>query len=715
MSSAAVTPPSLQDLLPPLRPELRLASLPAADGGGTQWRLDDPVRQRSFLLAPGDMRLLALWPLGRLQALQDAWQRLHPHGAATSFDEQLQGLLDFLRRNHLLLPAPGEQSRALAGQATDAGSAGLTRWIGRWMGWHLPLWRPQAVLEHSLPYVRGLWAGPALLLWAAVTLLGFYLISRQWQDFIGSFAEFAQPSGWLAYAVALVALKCLHELGHAYAAVHHGAAVPTVGLTIAYGMPMLYTDTSDAVRLPRRAARLWIGAGGMLAESWVAGLCTLGWALFPDGPARSICFVVASSSWAMTLAVNLNPLGRFDGYFMLADVLRFPNLQQRALDHAGGQLERGLFGWSVTMAEDLRGWRSALLAAYGGAVWLFRLSLGFGIAALLYSQLFQLAGVVVAAGTVWLSVVRPMRPRLASWWQRRGAVSAQRWLGLATVCVVLGGLLLAPLDRHVQAAGALGWQHEQLLAAPEVARIDQVLVRDGEPVVAGQPLMRLHSPELQRKVEEAKNQRLLSRVRIDRIAGDALDLSQLQVLQQQVAEADAALQGLQARQKQLLVRAEADGVIADLPPAGLAGRWVRSDQVLGRVLIGRSLDVVAYIDEASLQRLQTGAQARFVADDLRVPRLPLVLTAIDPAAAEEITPDFLASAHGGPIHTLTDKDGRDTPQRALHRARFAVPMNEDTPIGLRQLRGQVVVDAEPQSLAGQAIHRLQAIVLRELH
>ncbi|WP_252317232.1 MULTISPECIES: hypothetical protein [Symbiopectobacterium] len=62
-----------------------------------------------------------------------------------------------------------------------------------------------------------------------------------------------------------------------------------------------------------------IGAGGILAELMLAAIALLAWTLLPDGPTRTAAFMLSSATWLTTLAVNLNLLMRFDGYFLLSD------------------------------------------------------------------------------------------------------------------------------------------------------------------------------------------------------------------------------------------------------------------------------------------------------------------------------------------------------------------------------------------------------------
>lgn len=700
--------------LAPLRPELRLRQVQDAPDPARAWRLDDPLRQRSFLLADGDVELLALWPLGSAEALRRGWLRAFPGRTAQQFSARFEGLLAFLRQHQLLTTRPGAETQTLMHASEQAARSDPGAWLRRWMGWQLPLARPQALLLRALPLVRGLWSRPALAAWAAATLLGLYLVSRQWDAFLATFSDFSRPETWLTFGAALVGLKLVHELGHAFAATHHGVLVPTMGLSVAYGVPMLYTDTSDAARLPRRGARLWIGSAGMLAETMVAGPCTLAWALLPDGTLRSTCFVIATSSWLTTLAVNLNPLGRFDGYYMLSDALRYPNLQQRSLDHAAWLLERILLGPVTARPSDASGGVLAGLCAFGAAVWSFRLFLGLAAAQLAYDYLFQAAGILLAAATLWWTVAAPLGRRLAGWWRLRRRLSGPRWAGLGVLAGLLAVLVLAPLDRRVDAAATLGWRAEQVLAAPEVALVEEVLVRPGMPVRKGQPLLRLRSRELERKRAEALAQQVLARERLERIAGDARDRSELLVLEQQRAESQALLDGIVEREKQLELRASADGRVVDLLDNLAPGRWVRSDQPLGRVLEGQAREALGYIDDAALLRVRPGARATFFADDPAVAPIALRVTAVESAAAEQITPDALASVHGGPLPAALDRQGRAVPRASLHRVRLAM-LAPDTPTSdLRLLRGHVRIEAEADSFGAHAVRRLLNILLREL-
>ena len=99
-----------------------------------------------------------------------------------------------------------------------------------------------------------------------------------------------------------------------------------MGIAFVVLWPMLYTDTGESWKLRSSRQRLAIASAGILCELSLAGLSTLGWALSDPGPLRNALLYLATTSWVLSLALNASPFMRFDGYFILSDLLDFPNL-----------------------------------------------------------------------------------------------------------------------------------------------------------------------------------------------------------------------------------------------------------------------------------------------------------------------------------------------------------------------------------------------------
>ncbi|WP_213880475.1 HlyD family efflux transporter periplasmic adaptor subunit [Pseudomonas sp. dw_358] len=696
-------------VLPPLRQELRLETATATPEGAPRWRLYDPLQHRFFLIGEADVSLLSLWASGTVGALRKALWRQQQ-----LLDEQLlEGLMRFLGDHHLLQTGGKQANAKLAEQRAALKGHGLRGLVNKLLAFRMPLWNPRPLLARCLPVIDLVGQRSMLWVWGLLTLLGLYLTSRQWDDFLNTFSDFLSVKGAFAYALALAALKVWHELGHAYMASRHGCRVGNMGVSIFMGVPMLYTELGDIARVDNPRQRMWIAAGGVLAESLVAGLATLAWAILPEGTLRSVAFVIATSSWVTSLVINLNPLSRFDGYHFCSDALRIENLQPRALAYGQWAIGRVLFGAVEAAPEPVTGKRATFFIGYGAMVWLYQISLSLSIAWFTYKSIFKTAGVMILLYTLWHFVGRRLMRVGKHWWRLRERVGVRRRLGLLATGVVLVLLCLLPLDRHVDVPVMLGWQYETPIQAPENARIEEILVTPGSHVEAGQVLMRFWSPELDSKRETAQANLTIATERLNRIGGDSQDRAQAMVLQQQQLQAEADLKGLAARARMLQWRAPKAGVVVDMPTNVQVGQWVRPDTTLGRVLESSAQDASGFAPEKDLPRLKIGASGEFLPDEPSLARRPVSITGIDPNASEFITPDSLSSRYGGPIGTQPNDKGRSVPVQAQHRINFTVDGEPDSELPQR-IRGQVRIDAIPQSLASQVVNHLWQLSMAEL-
>ena len=142
----------------------------------------------------------------------------------------------------------------------------------------------------------------------------------------------------MLYLITLVFVKSLHELGHAFVSKYFGCRVSSIGIAFLVFFPFLYTDTSDAWRLRDHKDRLLINFAGILTELHLALISTFLWAILPDGGLKSVTFFIATTSWISSLAINVSPFMRFDGYYVFSDWLKAENLQPRSFALARWQL-----------------------------------------------------------------------------------------------------------------------------------------------------------------------------------------------------------------------------------------------------------------------------------------------------------------------------------------------------------------------------------------
>lgn len=693
--------------LPALRPDLQLSEATSALDGSPRWTLADPIRGRYFKLGCGALRLLRHWTQGDAQRVLAA---ANTEPGVPLGESELTELLYFLREQDLIAAADAEQRASYSIKAAARHRSLWQRLLHQYLFFRIPLWRPNAFLDRTWPWLdrHGTWLLKAAL--PLVLALGLFLVMRDWDRFLATFPYLFSFGGAAAFAVALVFAKLCHEFGHAYMAKRAGCRVQSMGVAFVVLFPLFYTDVSDAWRVNDRRSRLLIGAGGMLAEMLLATIALLAWSLMPDGPWRTAAFLLASATWLTTLAVNLNPFLRFDGYYLLADFWRVENLQQRAFALCRWHLRETLFGYGEPMPEP---WSPALyrrLLAWGYSAWLWRALLFFAIALLVYHLFFKLLGVFLMLVELACFIGLPVWREVREWWRRRSQTRPGR-LMLTTALLIAGlALLVVPWRNDVELPARLESAAASAVHAPIPARVKRRLVSDGQQVEAGDPLLELDAPDLDARQTIAESQIRILRLQLQRNAARLDTAADTVILEQQLAEVLAEYNGLAAQRSRLLLRAPHAGRVRDLLRGLEPGRWMMPQTPLLRV-VSQQVRLRGYLPEEALWRVGQGALGRFIADDPLFPAMAVSLTEIGATAASYLDIESLASDQSGPIAVNRDEQHRARPLQAQYAVTLALP--EGVAVPPQPQRGLVVLEGRQESILGATLRRLTALGLRE--
>jgi putative peptide zinc metalloprotease protein len=692
-----------------LRDELGLHPGPRDASGAPTWTLSDPARGRYFRVGWREFEMLCRWRLEDPAAVAEAVTRETPLEVEP---EDVVAFARFLSANNLLR-SRGEAGIELLRRQTQAARKHWSMWLLKnYLFFRIPLVRPNAFLHRTLPRASALWGRGFVLATVLAALLGLYLVTRQWETFLASFPWIFTLEGAAMTGGALLMAKVIHELGHGYAAARFGCRVPTMGVAFMVLWPVLFTDTSDAWTLRSRRQRLTIGAAGMGAELMLAAWATLAWSFLPDGPLRSAAFLLATSTWILTLLVNLNPLMRFDGYYLLSDALDVANLQDRAFALARWRLREALFGLGEPPPEEFPARRRRALLAYAYATWVYRFFLFLGIALLVYHLFFKLLGVLLFAVEIVWFILRPAWSELREWAARRRAMRANR-RSLATLALAaLGaGLLLVPWRGTVEAPALWRAERESHVYAPVAARIEAIPARPGERVAEGQELFRLASPDLAHKAAQARRRVETLRWQVQAQSLDREIAQRSQVLWSELAGAQAELAGLEAETGRLVVRAPVAGVVVELEEPLAAGDWVAKGERLGLVAETGGGRVEAYLGEADLRRVAPGTAGRFVPEDPGLPALPARVEAIDSASTRVLPDADLASTtKGGRIAVRQGADHALVPEQPVYRLVLSPLEPGSAP---RTRRGTVLLDGARESVAGRLWDTALGVLVRE--
>lgn len=700
-------PPAPPPPLPALRAGLVLREAPDRSDGSKAWLIADPLCQRFLRLGEDAFRLLSVWhpgPPSNVAARHQARFGTAPHEA------DIAAMAAILEKNELIEPVRGSWKASAGRLAASKRSLGAQILHG-YLFFRIPLMRPQAFLDAAWPFVRPLFTVGFAWFALLTGLLGLWLASRQWDVFVTTFMDFLSWEGALTYGASLILIKSLHELGHAFQARRLGVHVPTIGIAFMVLMPVLYTDTTDGWRKSRRD-RLMIDAGGIMVELVLAAFATLAWALLEDGPLRSACFAAATVSWVMSLAVNLNPLMRFDGYYLLSDALDVENLQERGFAQARWRMRELLFGFGDAPPERLSATLGWTLTLHAWATWIYRFFLFLGIAVLVYHVTVKMLGILLFIVEIVFFVLKPVWREIGEWWKRCADMRMNRQtLRTGLGLVLMGGVFLIPWQTSIHLPAVLRASQVVPLHAPSEAMLAEILVRNGDRVKEGQLLYRLSSPHLPMQKAAAASRRDLALLRLARMAADDRDRSERPVIENESRSAGTMLQTLAAVEAALDIRATTDGTIANADPALHAGLWVSPSLRLAIIAADGVPSVIALAGEDGASRLKTGAAGHFIPAEPEMVRIPVSLTAIADNPVTELPDSILASDFGGSVNVKHNRSGNMEPVATWYAASFRIA--DDARAPRTEVAGTVILDGQARSLAGRFLRRALSIMIRE--
>jgi len=510
------------------------------------------------------------------------------------------------------------------------------------------LWDPSRFFDRTLNWVSPLFGLGGALLWLAVVLPALVLTAFHWPELTEDVTDRVLATENL-FLMALVfpVLKALHELGHGYAVRVNDGEVHEIGLMFIVFAPVPYVDASASAAFRSKWQRSLVGAAGMLTEFFVAGLAMFVWVLVEPGTVRSIAYNVMLIAGVSTLVFNANPLLRFDGYYILCDLIEIPNLGVRANRYWGWLAQHYLFGAEGEPQHATRGERAWFLF-YAPAAFIYRMGVMFGIAMFVASQFFFI-GVLIAIWGIFAGLVLPVAralsyvvtaPRLH---QHRKRAVAVTFGGGATLAALL---LIVPAPLHTNAEGVVWLPDDAFVRATTEGFVNRVMAHTGDHVEVGTPLVESEEPTLSSELRVLKAQVEATNIRLESEQFD--DRVQADITRQELAIRSANLVRAQEKTDQLVVRASASGTLMIPRAEDLPGRFYKRGEVIGYVTAPEAQIVRAVVTQDDIDLVRS----RTVSVEIKVPgrlseTLPSKLLREVPAGSDRLPSKALTEAGGG--------------------------------------------------------------------
>lgn len=556
--------------------------------------------------------------------------------------ETLLKLLAFLQQNNLLVPEYGHIGIKRERQVIQREKTAFLRFSAAYLFFKLPPWRPERLFEKIGPYVAWLASKKVIGILAIPAVLGYLLIIRDFSAVRTAFLDSLSWAGLAKYFLAILFLKLIHEAAHSLAAIHFHCRVRGIGIGFMVFYPRLYTDTTDSWRLPRRQ-RLLIDAAGIIIELLLGGIAALLWCYLPPGSGKSTMFYIFTVSTLSTLLVNGNPFIRYDGYYILCDLLNIENLMSRSSEYL-----KQFWRWHCLRLgrnpEYERGW---LLLAFGICSFFYRIFLYTSIILLIYHKFVKAIAILMMFLELYSILIYPFWQELKTirMLSKRSAGRA-RWILGGSLLLILAGVLFLPLSWQISLPGEIVPAEQRQIAVLEPGYLQEDLPRRAVPIIAGEVLFRLHSPQLESAIDQLCAVREYDRTLYKLQQLDEKNFSESRVTAEKLASDETGLQELLRRREALTTVAPATGFFVSKLPALSRGAYLSKGILAGEVVSER-LIVYAYAPDRDIGKLNPGDTATVSLRD-SLPVYPARIVTVNRIAAQ-LKDSPLLQHFGGPV------------------------------------------------------------------
>jgi len=315
---------------------------------------------------------------------------------------------------------------------------------------------------------------------------------------------------------------------------------------------------------------------------------------------------------------------------------------------------------------------------------------------------------------VWF-IAKPVLSEISEWYMRWPKIVRSRrarWSAIGVLLLII--FCWVPLPTPVRTEGMLQADDIWPLHTPEASQLQKQLVQESRTVAINAPIFTLDSPLLRAAQAQNEAQRVQYSQQMAAAGFDAELRRDWQVLRERQAQAAAQQSAVEAEARRYRLHASGMGVLRDVDPDLRAGDWLARHELLGKVVGSGALEVLAYVQEADVQRIRPEDHAIFIAEGGAGPVLDLKVRSIDQDASRTLSEAALSTTAGGNIQ-IRSMQGVLYPERPVYRVVLDVvtPLSEGTAAQQHRWRGKVSIRGRWEAPASQFVKTATSVFWRE--
>ncbi|WHR57188.1 site-2 protease family protein [Acinetobacter haemolyticus] len=448
----------------------------------------------------------------------------------------------------------------------------------------IPLIYPDAFFNRFKGLAQSIFSIWGLLIWIVIVFPALLLLAEHWQSLTSNLSDRVLSTSnlfilWLTYPI----VKLIHEFAHGLAIKAWHGNVREMGLMFILFIPIPYVDATSSYHFISKWQRIAVSIAGILTELLLGAIAIYLWVSTESGLVHAFAYNVIFIATVSTVLVNGNPLMRYDGYYILSDLLEIPNLAGRATKYWVYLSDRYLLGAKTAQppyaAENERFW----LISYGFFSPIYRILIMVGLIWFV-AQKYFFFGVLLAMISGFMVIILPLYKGVKHIYQ--GATlskyrdqAIQRFWWIIAVCLFMLCILPFPYYSTQQ---AIVWLPEtSMIRANESGHIQSIDFKNPH-IEQNQTLFHLSNPDLMEKYELQKLQVEELEYKLRQASLD--DLAQRKKLEYQQQGALQQLQQYQYKIKQLQIQSPITGQWFTKDSIALNQRYYKRGDIIGYVI-----------------------------------------------------------------------------------------------------------------------------------
>ncbi|MCU0711154.1 MAG: HlyD family efflux transporter periplasmic adaptor subunit [Pirellula sp.] len=502
----------------------------------------------------------------------------------------------------------------------------------------------------------------AIVLWLAALTAGY----QNLEMLTALSGKLFVPGSQWWFLVAWTLLKFIHESGHALACLRVGVRPSSAGVGFIFFTPSPFVNATNSWNLEDRWSRILISAAGILFEATFAcvALLVACWSTSPS--IQYLCISIVTLGTISTFVFNGNPLMRFDGYYILIDLIGRPNLWQ----DANRTLKQ--FAWRLVSKSTSITEIAPILLGYGLVSFFYRMLSLTTIAWGLWVA-WDGVGLIVASAfaVLWFVMPRLMKqkplpkpgeePKPPIW----SEISVKKVSQFAAAGALVVGLGFLPSPVQIYWPGCVDFVDPIEIRTGVPGKIVQVMYHDGQGVRKGDELLRLSNPELELEFAKVEADWKIAQEKCNLLRVNRRD-AELNSEESELEACRFRYESFKEKIAQLSIRAPRDGVLLMRGSNNFTGMFVEEGSALGLVVDPFRLEVRASAPADQWEPLakSPGGEAEILLSNGETWKGELVQ--ILPRTTDMLEFPVLAGQHGGVLTVKMAKgeDGKEE-QRTL--------------------------------------------------